>query len=558
VYLEDVVSRRGHQHKKREDGMPCDLSFESYSMEVKALIDLHSTQVIDRIAEPGKIRGTALQAWLKNKRIAEHKRKREEYVDRGAHSAQDGYSAEQLVQVSMFFFGQKKEISLRDRAWFLLQHMMLLRSESSRDIDLADLCKVVFPDEGFSECPALVVRLDHGKTNKFGKVEFGGAIRHKDHRVCAFGALAQYFFYRWHISGEEFPNFEKNATWFDVKAFKNGHPENAMTYRTQLRAVNRVFEALNIRISKKTHSGRGSGAQLAEIDGATEEDLRRHGRWETGSMEKCYLLALPRKSIRIINGFSSEKGFYWLPRANLDPPESLQKKIFPQVEEWLNKVTRKLDGTEYSICAEAFLNLLATMRRVFLQDSVLHRVDHPDHPLFWHDVFSDPEFITFEQQLLSAINTAEEPQDLLVRRALPVVSEQLQNLSNKIDSNQAIIRSMISQQQATTSADSAQIASVQQDVGVVKNHLEHLKLACAYFVNPHGAAMVSNAGAPSNNNGQNHADTTSTYRLDRNVQSLADLVKEWFDGLPPSKPSVVSLNAEFGSSWRSDQKGKTC
>ena len=539
-------------------------------MEVKALIDLHSTQVIDKSAEPGRIRGTALQAWLKNKRIAEHKRKREEYVDRGAHTAQDGYSGQQLVQISMFFFDQEKETSLRDRAWFLLQHMMLLRGESSRDIDLADLCKVLFPDEGFSECPALVVRLDHGKTNKFGKVEFGGTVRHKDHRVCAFGGLAQYFFYRWHISGEEFPNFEKNSTWFDVKVFKNGRPEDPMSYRTQLRAVNRVFEALRIRISKKTHSGRGSGAQLAEIDGATEDDLRRHGRWENGSMEKCYLLALPRKSIRIINGFSSAKGNFWLPRANLDPPESLQKKIFPQVEEWLAKITQKIDGTEYSICAEAFLNLLLAMRRVLLQDSVLHRVDRPNHPFFRHSLFSDPEYVTFEQQLLSAINVAEEPQDLLVRRALPIVAEQLQNLSNKIDSNQAIIRNMIIQQQATTSFESAQVARVQQDVMAVRSHLEHLKSACAYFVNPDSAMGLNTNGSsstqgPSSTQGSSStqgqsstANSPSFYRLDRNLLSVADLVKEWFDGLSPTLPSVVSLNAKFGVSWRKDQKGKKC
>jgi hypothetical protein len=78
---------------------------------------------------------------------------------------------------------------------FLMQHMMLLRGESTRDMELCDLFPLEFKDEGFSECPVLVLRLDHGKTVK-ERIQYAGTIRHRDHRVCAFGALSMYVFYR--------------------------------------------------------------------------------------------------------------------------------------------------------------------------------------------------------------------------------------------------------------------------------------------------------------------------------------------------------------------------
>src|SRR5439155_602085 len=123
-----------------------------------------------------------------------------------------------------------------------------------------------------------------------------------------------YFFYRWHITNEDFPRFTTNSDWFDVKVAKGVYRDRAMTYSAQLNAINRAFKACNISSNKKTHAGRGSGARHAEIDGATEDQLRRHGQWNMQSMEACYLTSLPRQSIRIINGFHEEKGQFWIPR----------------------------------------------------------------------------------------------------------------------------------------------------------------------------------------------------------------------------------------------------
>lgn len=166
------------------------------------------------------------------------------------------------------------------------------------------------------------------------------------------------------------------------------------------------------------------------------------GRWNMQSMKACYLASLPRLSIRIINGFSGNKCDYWLPRSSICPPESLQRKALPKVDKWLECV--RFRSCEYSICDEAFLTLLITIRRVILQDAVMFRVKQHENPSFSNVLFSDPEFLAFEANLLSTIQAAQEPADVQICRTLPLVIDYLQMLSAKMDANQCILFSLIS------------------------------------------------------------------------------------------------------------------
>ncbi|RCH83908.1 hypothetical protein CU097_008632 [Rhizopus azygosporus] len=67
---------------------------------------------------------------------------------------------------------------------------------------------------------------------------------------------------------------------------------------------------------------------------------------------------------------------------------------------------------EYSICAEAFLSLLITMRRIILQVAVMFRVEHHENPFSNNVPFNDPESLTFEANLLSIVQAAQEPADI--------------------------------------------------------------------------------------------------------------------------------------------------
>lgn len=69
------------------------------------------------------------------------------------------------------------------------------------------------------------------------------------------------------------------------------------------------------------------------------------------------------------------QGTYYTARANIIPPESLQKKVFPDVSVRLRQLR---EGTiAQTVCDESFLNLMMKLRKSFLQDSVLMYKRHP-------------------------------------------------------------------------------------------------------------------------------------------------------------------------------------
>ena len=57
--------------------------------------------------------------------------------------------------------------------------------------ELADLSLFIYPSaEGLTACHAVVLTISNRKTNKFGRKQFIGAMRHKSPYLCCLGALA--------------------------------------------------------------------------------------------------------------------------------------------------------------------------------------------------------------------------------------------------------------------------------------------------------------------------------------------------------------------------------
>ena len=88
-------------------------------------------------------------------------------------------------------------------------------------LELADLSVLQYPvgddGEGPTPCFAVVCQLGAGKTTRARqKPHFMGAMRHKSPLLCTMGSLAQYFFARWHIAGEQPPCFRRREDWYDT------------------------------------------------------------------------------------------------------------------------------------------------------------------------------------------------------------------------------------------------------------------------------------------------------------------------------------------------------
>jgi hypothetical protein len=148
--------------------------------------------------------------------------------------------------------------------------------------------------------------LREGKTNKMGRREFMGSLRNKDPLLCPHGALAQYLFWRWHVSGEEAPSFRRRQSWYDIKLLvttassakatgrrtggsrkRRGEAvgpekpsggqrkwtETELAYVAQLDEIWRAFDAAGVTSVEKTHAMRGCAARAAELHGVPDPQV---------------------------------------------------------------------------------------------------------------------------------------------------------------------------------------------------------------------------------------------------------------------------------------------
>jgi hypothetical protein len=99
------------------------------------------------------------------------------------------------------------------------------------------------------------------------------AMRHENPKLCTMGAVAQYLFWRWHISSEEEPCFRQRKDWYPLKLLVGRNREEEIAYPTQLNDIYEVFSAAGIHSVKKTHAMRGSGARGAELHGVSERQV---------------------------------------------------------------------------------------------------------------------------------------------------------------------------------------------------------------------------------------------------------------------------------------------
>jgi hypothetical protein len=76
--------------------------------------------------------------------------------------------------------------------------------------------------------------MDQGKTNQYGRLEYGTVLRYRDYCSCLIGSLAIYFFWRWYCSGEAFPSFRYSQDWYNIKVLKrdNLHYTEALSNST--------------------------------------------------------------------------------------------------------------------------------------------------------------------------------------------------------------------------------------------------------------------------------------------------------------------------------------
>ncbi|KAJ5449533.1 short-chain dehydrogenase [Penicillium daleae] len=277
VYFLDteVLNRplRSCQYKKdrtRPDGSTVEqtLGTNSITQYINAIVDLWTFQKSIGTNSFPNPRGYAVSALMTGRLHKESERKREKYLDRVAGTLQDGYSKDKIKDFVRYCWHgwrtidlkhrkpQAQESYLRTAVDFLFSHNMLLRGESCRRLQFPDLFTISLPNEGSTPCWPMIMIMNNGKTNQFGRLQYMGVMRHQDPLLCTMSQAAFYLLYRWQIVGESPPQFRSRPQWYNFHFFKGSDREKPISYEIQLKWANEVYNAINLSTDKKTHAGR--------------------------------------------------------------------------------------------------------------------------------------------------------------------------------------------------------------------------------------------------------------------------------------------------------------
>ncbi|KAL2143662.1 hypothetical protein VTI28DRAFT_10169 [Corynascus sepedonium] len=94
--------------------------------------------------------------------------------------------------------------------------------------------------------------------------------------------------------------------WYDIKVLRRSAKESTkeLSAQTANAWTSQLYAACGIKTSKVSHAPRVAAAQNADMDGVSEGQIRRAGRWNSGDqMTSCYLTSLPFEFMRSIADF---------------------------------------------------------------------------------------------------------------------------------------------------------------------------------------------------------------------------------------------------------------
>lgn len=246
------------------------------SSYISAMVSLWSDQCLEGSNCYPHPRGPLIKAFLEDLQIARASLRRAECEDRAISGLKDGYTLAEARKMSESLLTglnrRPEEKTLRTRLDLLLLHSMMLRSESTRYAEFADLCSLRLDNEG-PNCLAVIMQITQGKTldrqdaasNR--KTHYTGFLRHKDVFLCPVGGLALWLLFRWDIFGEDIPDFTNRSSWYKTKLIPGElrRSQGEISSRTQSQWIDTVFGEVGIVSSKILHTPRKVVARLLDL-----------------------------------------------------------------------------------------------------------------------------------------------------------------------------------------------------------------------------------------------------------------------------------------------------
>ena len=249
-----------------------------------------------------------------------------------------------------------------------------------------------------------------------------------------------------------------------------------------------------------------------------------------------------------------------------------------------------------------FCELLKSLRIVLLQDAAILSSSFPNYGLWDHPVFRHPDWTPFVRDVLGHEATVDDPLDVQIQKALPLVSERMAAIQNsvvnavreesssvrsKLDGLKADVRSNLDGINRRLNGLDGTMKSILRKQGqplgsfmlVPANGGRSSPIPGPSTSNSHGAdaqslipttqADETQGTGASSNHGSDPLTNVSPNPLSRpaacpegcptepiaaSMRSMYHVYQEWYSGLegPGGEPlmSIVQLEAQFGKAWR--------
>lgn len=489
---------------------------------------------------------------------------------------------------------------LRHRYCLLHSCHGILRCESIFKGELSD-CLMLRVEATPHHMMILIQQLATGKTNQFGRKNFGRVMRHKQVELCGVGAFAMYLALRFHITKEfehedrdavdeeddnsvvnglfKYSNWFDNQKWYDVKilidAFNPKRDWTAMIRNnTYAQAMKSVLNELTLPSTHYVHLGRKIGPKRLELLETEAAQIDSLGGWANGMRDQRYSGKLPMEAIKQQAGYTNtrQKGgrvTHLNARQGVTVPNVLLLATpFAFCYEARRYMEQEMSGWHVNRprphAAMAYLDLMHQLNTIFLQDMAalwVLETERQEHPIYRLAVFHTDEWTAFVASMRStledsnATTVAEENRG--VEQHLPGILDQFSGVRQVvIQSTDSVKTEVIAElkdlKDAMLGCQSLQKDDIRK---ALWNALQALGGPMSSAQTPATAAAITTATAtsPSTVRGrpaarrqqqQQHPSHLSAIVPHAKYQSLSQLWADWDTTFEP-------MEKAHGTGWRS-------
>lgn len=509
-------------------------------------------------SNPKPPRSGLVDQLLKNETVKEHQNSREAFDDRLKNSLFVGYRHEDFIRIVNHFATND---DWKMRSIFLVSHHCLLRGSTARAFELADMFTLEL-DSGLSKCHALVFLTKKGKTNQFGKLQHVGCLRNKDVQICPVGAVAFHLFQRFHVSKEPMPDFSTSEAWFLTKLFPGRCKNGEISYTTHAQAYVNAFNALGLFYTKSTHINRDQGVKFLEGKGVSESQTKKHGNWSTDTCDGVYANSLALRAMHVLSGHSKNAP-YFVERTHKEPPQALLDLVFPDTQDWLDRV-KSGNGAQQTLAAAGFLELLLWLKTVILQDACF-LMDVIESKLWQQPIFRSAEFLQFKEQMHASLAETSALSDDRLRTAIPGLADHVLDMNQasiqrhntmerKVDQGFSNLSQAIASQDAKLSQVVASLIPLQQCLAGLSSGRVNLRLEIGTQPTSVSPSVQVTQDAASHNISQGthqneRQNGVPVYTMSRNLKSVKDVWMEFNCGINGG-PAIRQLVNDHQFKWR--------